>query len=79
MSESEQPKKRRFWQLHLSTAVVLMIVAGALLWVASGMGILTESRIMVPISFVVLLFIPTLIAVTVFCESLIRRSEGRKP
>jgi len=24
--------KRRFWQIHLSTAVVLMFVAGGLLW-----------------------------------------------
>ena len=28
MSEAEQPKKRRFWQLHLSTAVFLMLAAG---------------------------------------------------
>lgn len=29
---SEQPKKRGLFQLHLSTCVVLMLVAGGLLW-----------------------------------------------
>jgi hypothetical protein len=33
MSESEPPKKRRFWQLHLSTAIVLMLI------VAVGLGL----------------------------------------
>jgi hypothetical protein len=28
---TEKPK-RRFWQIHLSTAIILMFVAGALLW-----------------------------------------------
>jgi hypothetical protein len=34
MSESEapQPKKRHIWQLHLNTAVLMMIVVGVLLW-----------------------------------------------
>jgi hypothetical protein len=27
------PKKRRFWQLHLSTAVLLMLAAGGILWI----------------------------------------------
>jgi cytochrome b subunit of formate dehydrogenase len=27
----EPPKKRRFWQLHLSTAVILMFVAGGII------------------------------------------------
>jgi hypothetical protein len=27
-----RPKKRPFWQLHLSTGIVLMIVAGLLVW-----------------------------------------------
>jgi hypothetical protein len=31
MSDAEKPKKRRFWQLHLSTAVLLMIGTGCLL------------------------------------------------
>jgi len=30
MSEAEPRKKRRFWQLHLSTAVLLMFVSGSL-------------------------------------------------
>ena len=29
---SEKPKKRRFWQLHLSTAVLLMLGAGGIGW-----------------------------------------------
>jgi hypothetical protein len=33
MSETmEPPKKRRFWQLHLSTAVVMTFVAGGAIW-----------------------------------------------
>jgi hypothetical protein len=31
MSEPEKPKKRPFWQLHLSTALVLMILTGGLI------------------------------------------------
>ena len=31
MSEAEKPK-RRFWQLHLSTAVLLMLVTGGLMF-----------------------------------------------
>jgi hypothetical protein len=29
---SETKPKRRFWRLHLSTAVLLMVVAGGLMW-----------------------------------------------
>ncbi|HEY3323504.1 MAG TPA: hypothetical protein VGP72_23830 [Planctomycetota bacterium] len=29
---SDLPKKRRWFQFHLSTAIVLMVVSGALLW-----------------------------------------------
>ena len=32
MSEQTKPNKRHFWQIHLSTAVVLMFVSGCLLW-----------------------------------------------
>ena len=32
MSELEKPKKRRFWQLHLSTTVALSLVTGMLLY-----------------------------------------------
>jgi hypothetical protein len=35
MSDAEKPKKRRFWQLHLSTAVLLMFGAGGFLWLNS--------------------------------------------
>jgi hypothetical protein len=31
MSDEQKPKKRRFWQLHLSTAVISMLVIGFLL------------------------------------------------
>jgi hypothetical protein len=31
MSDPEKTKKRRFWQLHLSTAVLVMLTAGVLL------------------------------------------------
>jgi len=30
---SQPPKKRKFWQLHLSTVVLLMFVANGLLWI----------------------------------------------
>jgi len=32
MSEIQSPKKRKFWQLHLSTAVLLMFAAGGWSW-----------------------------------------------
>jgi hypothetical protein len=32
MSDEQPPKKRRFWRLHLSTAVLLMFVSGIFLW-----------------------------------------------
>jgi len=35
MSEPEPPKKRRFWQLHLSTAVLMMLLAGTILYKVS--------------------------------------------
>jgi hypothetical protein len=30
---NEQPKKRTWFQIHLSTAIVMMFVAGGLIWV----------------------------------------------
>jgi hypothetical protein len=36
MSEPEKPKKRRIWQIHLSTAVLFSMLASAMLWVNLG-------------------------------------------
>jgi hypothetical protein len=40
---TEQPKPRRFLQIHLSTAVVLMFVAGALIWANSSIQVVIFS------------------------------------
>ena len=32
MTEAESPKNRPFWQMHLSTAVLLSLVAGGMMW-----------------------------------------------
>lgn len=32
MTDTQPKPKRRFWQIHLSTAVVTMLVAGIILW-----------------------------------------------
>jgi hypothetical protein len=32
MRDKGPPNQRRFWQLHLSTAILLMFVAGGLVW-----------------------------------------------
>ena len=49
MSESESPKKRRFWRIHLSTAVLVMLEIGVLLYLnmAGWRGVLATQKLIV--------------------------------
>jgi hypothetical protein len=44
MSETEPPKNRRFWQLHLSTAVLLMLASGPIVWLNTSSRFAIERK-----------------------------------
>jgi hypothetical protein len=85
MSEPEKPKKRRLLQLHLSTALLLVILAGIFLY-WDIQTIKSYSRMKLPFEMLkedcpkllgILSFeIIALISTTFVLEWLIRRREG---
>ena len=84
---SDKPK-REYWQVHLSTTVILMVVGGALLpFVIKEVQANTEYAAHFPHDptargwsvSVVLFYLLILMGVGGVCEYLIRRREGRKP
>jgi succinate dehydrogenase hydrophobic anchor subunit len=88
MSEAEKPKKRAYWQIHLSTAVILVVVAGLLLAfvikeVQANLEYAAKLKYPAPKATgwskaVVLFYILILMGVGGSCEWFIRRREARK-
>ena len=86
--------KRKFWQLHLSTAVVLMLVAsvivGALtkyanapihVYDSADKSAIGQARVEIAAEILILsiIAIPLLFLIAFVSEYLIRHREGRKP
>lgn len=89
MSEQEK-SERGFWQIHLSTAVLLMLVAGGLLYPVSSVfreafnqsaNLSNSPDWYTPIDFIIVAVfaLGTLLGAGILCEFLVRRHEDRQP
>ena len=90
MPKNPENPERPWFQLHLSTCIVLMVVAGSLAWIpiyfTEGHPIAVDGEPFEPppsliagdISAYLLLLIPVLIVTAVACEAFIRWRKGLK-
>jgi hypothetical protein len=84
----EQPARRAYWQIHLSTAVILVLVAGLMLpfvieEVRANLEDAAKLKYPTPtvrgwLRAIVLFYFLILVAVGALCERFIRRREGRR-
>jgi hypothetical protein len=68
--------RRPWFQIHLSTAVVLMFVAGTIMWIARSIGLFDLNvGWWARIEFAIVFALPTVAATTLYWESGVRLRE----